>query len=666
MPSRRVVQDSDEEDNAGDSPVPPSITKHPSSSAPNTKDGASSESSQSKRSIPPSGPSTGSTDLLNGEINDAYKKLLEPSTSRSSRASLPSSGSLPASKRRAMSDLVQDTVKKRKITYSTRKSQGDSFMGGSSDEEPVKNRKRARSNGTDPYSKGGLEGALECPSTSGRSSDCAGKLNENTQSSTVVRANENESRSDQALAATEASIPPPASRSCESVKHHSHSSEESTIPFKEQASSLPPPLEDHKSFKKAQATSSADSKHGRSNSTTPRAQTWALTDLKSPEIILGEEVPPSSSAPTGSPIKRQRIGSICPADGSLGRRKEMDGGHDELSLSAASPPHGKGGQGKRPETTDFKAVQLDNSGPDNLVPDLPQERYQPRPSRSRSALTSDELLIPEDFSQRPEALAKSKGKTKRRKTTDLEGSKQEHGNDLPEFAPITSKKGPKGDRGDDVHDEKVISTDGDNHEHREGIENTNREPARGLSPQPAPPKKPRGRPKKDNAASHPILDSSLMNAPPTTENSLRGSSSPTKPANASVTHAKRGRKSKKASAATEDNLVAPPEMHNSKGSAVVPGQVLVESNHNIQVSSTSELGVTEKHATPDTSMALSKDSDESSTEARHEKRPQDAKVEEHKELVKRSPITQEGKSVYRIGLSKRQRIPSLLRMVRKD
>lgn len=607
------------------------------------------------------------TDLLNSEINDAYTKLLESSTSRSSRASLPSSGSLPASKRRATSDLVQDTVKRPKITYSTRKSQGDSFMGGSSDEEePVKKKIRARSNGTDPYSKGGLEGALDCPSTSGRSSHCAGKLNENAQSSTIMRADENESRLDQALVATEASMPPPASRSCGSVKQHSQSSEESTIPFKEQASSLPPPLEDHKSFKKAQATSSADSNHERLSSTTPRAQKCAPTDLNSSEIILGEEVPPSSSAPTGSPIKRQRIDSICPADGASGRRKKMDDGHDELSLSAASPPHGGGGQGNRPETTVFKAIQLDDSGPDNLMPDLPLENYQPRPSRSRSALTSDELLIPEDFSKRPEAHAKSKGKTKRRKTTDLEGSKQEHVNDLPDFASITSKKGPKGDRGDDVHDEKVISADGDNHEHGEDFESNKREPARGLSPQPAPPKKPRGRPKKDNAASNPILDSSLMNAPPTTENSVRGSSSPTKPANATVTHAKRGRKSKKASAAKEDNLVAPQEMHNSKESAVVPEQVLGESSHNIQVSSTSELGVTEKHSTPDTSMAMSKNSDNSSTEARHGKRPLDAEVEELKEPVKPNAVTQEGKSVYRIGLSKRQRIPSLLRMVRKD
>ncbi|KAI4105122.1 MAG: hypothetical protein LQ345_007244 [Seirophora villosa] len=344
----------------------------------------------------------------------------------------------------------------------------------------------------------------------------------------------------------------------------------------------------------------------------------------------------------------------------------MDDGHDELSLSAASPPHGQGGQGNRRETTVFRAIQLDGSGPDNLMPDLPQENYQPRPSRSRSALTSDELLIPEDFSKRPEAHAKSKGKTKRRKTTDLEGSKQEHVNYLPDFASITSKKGPKGDRDDDVHDEKVISAEGDYHEHGEEIEGNKREPARGLSPQPAPTKKPRGRPKKDNAASNPILDSSLMDAPPTSENSLRESSSPTKPANATVTHAKRGRKSKKASAAKEDNLVAPPEMHNSKDSAVAPEQVLVEFSHNIQVSSTSELGVAEKHSTPDIPMAMSKDSDKSSSEARQEKRAQDAKVEEHKEPVKPNAMTPEGKSVYRIGLSKRQRIPSLLRMVRKD
>ncbi|KAL8645727.1 MAG: hypothetical protein Q9210_006549 [Variospora velana] len=668
MPSRKVVQDSDEEDNAGDSPVRPSGIKIASASTPNAQDGALSESPQSKRSIPPSGPSTGSTELLTGEINDAYTKLLEPSTSRSSRASLPSSGSLPASKRRATTDLVQDTVKKPKITYSTRKLQGDSFVGGSNDdEEPVTKRKRVRSSVIDQYSKDGLEEAVECPATSSHFPTCVGKLNDITQSSSMVRADENESGSDQALAATEASMPPPASRSCGSVMQHSQPSEGSTMLFTEPASSLPLPLDNHKSSKEAQAKSPPNPDDARWNSTTPRAQIRAYTDVKLPEIVLGEEVPPSSSAPPQPPAKRQRIDSISSNDASSRRCKDMDGGHDELSLSAANSPHGKGAVGRRHETAVLKSIQLDDSGSENLMPDLPQENYRPRPSRSRSALTSDELLIPEDFSKRPEALAKSKGKSKRRRTTEFEGSRQQDVNDLPNIASTTSNGGPKGNPEDgDVHDEKVIPAgDRDGHDHRGEFESNNRGPARGPSPQPAPAKKARGRPKKDNAAPHAILDSSLIQPPARIGNSLGGSSSPTKPTDATITHAKRGRKSKKASAATTDDPVATTETHNSKGVAVVPEKALVESNANIQVSSPSKVGVTEELSTLDTSMAMSKVCDKSSTEARDEKPPHDAKVEEHTESVKHSPGTQEGKSVYRIGLSKRQRIPSLLRIVRK-
>ncbi|KAI4283161.1 MAG: hypothetical protein L6R35_005244 [Caloplaca aegaea] len=661
MPSRRVVQDSDEEDNAGDSPVRPSGIKITSASTRNAQDGALSESPKSKRSIPPSGPSTGSTEVLNGEINDAYTKLLEPSTSRSSRASLPSSGSLPASKRRPTTDLVQDTVKKPKVTYSKRKLQGDSFLGGSSDdEEPVTKRKRVRSSVIDQYSKDGLEEAVECPVTSSRSSSCAGKLNDITQSSTMVRADENESRSDQALAATEASMPPPASRSCGSVMQHSQSSEGSTMLFTGPASSPPLPRDNHKSSEEVQAKSPSNPDDARWNSTTSRAQIRAHTDVKLPEIILGEEVPPSSSAPSQPPAKRQRLGSIGGNDASSRRCKEMDGGHDELSLSAASSPHKTGAVGRRHETTVIKSIQLDDSGLENLMPDLPQEKYQPRPSRSRSALTSDELLIPEDFSKRPEALAKSKGKSKRRRTTEFEGSKQHDVNGLPNIASTTSSGGTKGNPDDGgVLDKKVIPA-GD----RE-FESNNRGPARGLSPQPAPAKKARGRPKKENAAPDAILDSSLIQ-PARTGNSLGESSSPTKPADATITHAKRGRKSKKASAATNDDLFATTETHNSKGGvAVVPEKALVESNANIQVSSPSKIGVTEEPSTLDTSMAMSKVCDKSSTEARDEKPPLDVKVEEGKESVKHSPGIQEGKSIYRIGLSKRQRIPSLLRIVRK-
>ena len=63
----------------------------------------------------------------------------------------------------------------------------------------------------------------------------------------------------------------------------------------------------------------------------------------------------------------------------------------------------------------------DELGSDGPAIDLPEDQYQPRPSRSRGTQNEKDLLIPENFSKRPEDLVKGKRKARnRRKTTALE------------------------------------------------------------------------------------------------------------------------------------------------------------------------------------------------------------------------------------------------------
>lgn len=102
--------------------------------------------------------------------------------------------------------------------------------------------------------------------------------------------------------------------------------------------------------------------------------------------------------------------------------EEQGGGHDELSLCASTPAMGSA---RTRSSKSYKKRELegkqhnDELGSEEIEIGFPKEQYQPRPSRSRSGQGEvDDLIIPVDFSKRPEALVKPK-KSKRRKTTAL-------------------------------------------------------------------------------------------------------------------------------------------------------------------------------------------------------------------------------------------------------
>ena len=98
---------------------------------------------------------------------------------------------------------------------------------------------------------------------------------------------------------------------------------------------------------------------------------------------------------------------------------DTDSAQDELSLSVpeaagshmAKPPKVP----KRKRNTDEEP--FDELGSDDNALGVPKEHYQPRPSKRRAGGGDNEIIMPTDFSKKPEAIAKNKRKTKRHKTT---------------------------------------------------------------------------------------------------------------------------------------------------------------------------------------------------------------------------------------------------------
>ena len=93
---------------------------------------------------------------------------------------------------------------------------------------------------------------------------------------------------------------------------------------------------------------------------------------------------------------------------------------DELSVPEVRTSTSKSSRTSQDQIT-RRVATADEHGSEDPAIDLPKDQYQPRPSRSRGTHNDDGLIIPENFSKRPEDLVKGKRKAKnRRKTTALE------------------------------------------------------------------------------------------------------------------------------------------------------------------------------------------------------------------------------------------------------
>lgn len=605
-------------------------------------------------------------ELLNREIQDAHAKLMEPSTSRSSHSSNICSTS-PSASQDSTTAFGRDKAQKPKITYGAKKRQANALVAGSSDdeEEPVHSRKRVRSSvGLSAPPRHHLEEPAGHHVAGLNSVDSPENANGRTQDSVSRQADRLEGNGQErgTLIAT-TTMAPPTSKSSASGIRHSQSSGGSKMLFTDRASS-PPAAHDQRSSDTPRVLDHGISVVETSTPAISRSRKRSISETQSPKIILGDEVPPSSSAPAESPTKRQRISSRDLEALSPMAQNEPIGGHDELSLSTEIPGQGKRKRAHLQHNAPAKVDHADELGSDDFPAELPKENYQPRPSRSRSALTSDELFIPEDFSKRPEALAKSKSsikakaKSKRRRATESEDSSERQIDALPDLNldTLTRLKGETGD--EDLHVEITVPLPPSTHATGDEVVDTTNGPGRKTSPHPPPPKKTRGRPKKGALAPQAAVDPASTEATMATEEDHE-SASPTKPAEPTQAPAKRARKRKTAVKAQQDDI-AQLQMPCSEQSNAEDKGVLKESDPNIQQGSM-PCEDTEKESVDYTSLANNK----ASIDSPQKKSPVRSKGERQTTPVKNGSVQQETKSVYRVGLSKRQRIPSLLKVVRK-
>ncbi|KAL8684996.1 MAG: hypothetical protein Q9218_008032 [Villophora microphyllina] len=709
MPSRRVIQDSDEEDNANDSPVRNTerMQEQPSTATSTAAINLSS-SPHPNLQVPSGGPSTGSTELLNREIKDAYNSLLEPSASRSSRSSHPSSGSPSVSRRRATTEFGEKPVKTPKVTYGGRKSKDDSASRFNiEDEELVRRHKRVRLNGdVTKASRDELAEAVDRYNTSSGLLGNFGKSDGSGRSNNAASLKGYQEQAQDAPTMVAQSMLLPAPKSSGASQQQLDSSIGSTWPYTERASS-PLPV-------------------GNPTSATPRTRKRALSDLESPpKIILGEEIPPSSSAPASSPVKRVRIDTGSQDHASSTSTRHLDGGHDELSLSAVSSPRSTRTQSKQHKTETHNTEQEDRDfalalklqeeeekehaahqrrrlgdtsqttepASDDLTPDLPAERYQPRPSRSRSARTVDDLVVPSDFSKRPEALtkkkekAKAKGKGKQKKSAVLE-ELEEDVDESPiqaedhQLVPDLKTMAHGEERPDDdthVTNIQAAALDDTSKYNADTTDPQQEEPTLPPSPPPPPtpnppkPKKSRGRPKKDTSASATggFPETTTINVPLEEDNATALSNSKSvELAPTTRTPAKRGRKKKK-HAVSEDIVVDdedpprnddPPQTEKEIEIEIDPekGGVLKEVAVNIPPPAPPLEAQLHQGNPNSPSSPKKKESVPGAVEAV-------LKVEVKKEIATPSPAKDNGlgKATYRVGLSKRQRIAPLLKVMRK-
>ena len=328
--------------------------------------------------------------------------------------------------------------------------------------------------------------------------------------------------------------------------------------------------------------------------------------------------------------------------------QDVHNGHDEQ----IPPDKSK----KRKKVVDGAADELDS---DNIVIEIPKERYQPRPSRSRAGLETEELVAPGDFSKKPEATVKPKRKRKRKAKRSMPTAFQEI---------LPPKDDDEEEEDEDIQVKARFKKDVPKRQDRppkslleivesdENPEEVEENPATETEPviEEQPPKKQRGRPKKANKADDDKNSTTVVDEPvhePTGKEKAKSIK----------TTKKLGKKGKEISAALVHEDEEDQDSHGEteaepgvEDSVVVEDKVLEESTGNTanaQVSEDppeSDLAPKEITAPPETPKKHLKSSEKAT-----EKGPD-----------KHSPISS-GKVAYRVGLSKRANIQPLLRIVRK-
>ncbi len=386
--------------------------------------------------------------------------------------------------------------------------------------------------------------------------------------------------------------------------------------------------------------------------------------------------------------------------GPLPQQVQNDEVLDELSLLVPAASVTSKCQIKSQKNREFSDRCGDELDSDDNAIGLPKDAYQPRPSKSRSGLRNGELLIPADYSKRPEAVSNKKRKLSRRKTTafhelipkeELEEEEDEivnqAGFEAPKFKALkliteqdelhlenTEKAEvdqeliqrelesigkPTGSTKQRGRPKKVAMIESPE---RETSEHEDQTPAVGpttkismpeneTGPQsankPTESKKQRGRPKKG------ATETSKGKSSEANDATIERDVEPEKPNH--PTTAKKLRKKDRntgGTMATSEELIrdSDDDFDAADEGGSVPDRVLEETQGNVMPSKPSERAA----SSPSPSKSKSVPPETPHKQGSLSKGPD-----------KHSPISS-GKVAYRVGLSKRQRIAPLLRIVRKS
>ncbi len=322
-------------------------------------------------------------------------------------------------------------------------------------------------------------------------------------------------------------------------------------------------------------------------------------------------------------------------------------GLDELSLSipetASKSPSKPAKASKRKRSMDDEPV--DEIGSDDNAVGVPKEHYQPRPSKRRSGGGHEGIVVPTDFSKRPEAMLKGKRKAKRHKTTAFQELLPK---DEDEDEEIKVVPDPRFDIPEKTPSKTFAERDQPNLVRNDDTEEIR--PEAQLEPKQAAKaigQKKRGRPKKvvTNLSEETVVDEA--------EDDHDQDDAETEDPVISATAKKSRKKTKTKETATP---IIDGQDHNNDGAPATeddledpPAHVLHETHGNIAPSKLTakplpETSSVKANATPET--------------------PRRSTMPEPKGPDKHSPISS-GKVAYRVGLSKRARIAPLLRIVRK-
>jgi len=454
-------------------------------------------------------------------------------------------------------------------------------------------------------------------------------------------------------------------------------------PLRSQQSTIPTIADDTPAASNAAHTtgsSEANASNGTISDPTLSAKTpeKAPTPAQNTSRRLSRTEMDNDGGQTDDACRDQASKASQPSERSIALGKSLDI-IDELASTASTAKRKASTTSQKPEPA--PATHSDELGADVFAGGLSKEQYQPRPSRSRSNRNDEELVVPEDFSKRPEVLAKKKA-SKRRKTTALarpspkveiedDDDEDEH---LVALPPRTSKKAKSA-----VEPVVLIPSENDHVEVTEQakapMDDEHPLPNEAHSPEKvphsSPPKKKRGRPRKPTKGQEAAMEPPKEDQHPPTDDDDDLPAPEDLP--------KKGRKGRTLNTNTDDSATAPINKSRKKRKAdtTTPAILPDETNDTDDApppASADELdphlSQTEGNRRPPppsttTTASKAKTADPASLTT-PPKTPQKAAQPSSaaKGPDKHSPLNS-SKVKFRVGLSKRARIEPLLKVVRK-